>query len=208
MKAALVFSVLLLLGAASAQAQQNNEPRPNGLIRGILIDQGGQPAKQIGLTAEPVGVPLAAALPHTKTNDAGEYRFENISWSEKFTVYADDEEAGYDSFSTGPAGPQGKSKTPEVELTPEHPEAELKVLLPPRAGFVHIHLTNRKTGSDIRTMRVALMLQENPTSPVLTMSCDSNHTILIPPEKNLLLHITSDGFRSGAKVWEKDCRYV
>ena len=44
-------------------------------------------------------------------------------------------------------------------------------------------------------MRVALMLQENPASPVFTMSCYSNHVILVPPDKNLLLHVTSDGFR-------------
>jgi hypothetical protein len=39
------------------------------------------------------------------------------------------------------------------------------------------------------------MPQESPASPVLTMSCYSNHVILIPPDKNLLLHITSGGFR-------------
>jgi hypothetical protein len=30
---------------------------------------------------------------------------------------------------------------------------------------------------------------------LFTMSCNSNKAILIPPEKNLLLHISSDGFR-------------
>jgi hypothetical protein len=82
-----------------------------------------------------------------------------------------------------------------VELTPEHPEAELQVLLPSKAGFIQVHLTNRETGAGISAMRVALMLQENPASPVFTMSCYSNHVILVPPDKNLLLHVTSDGFR-------------
>jgi hypothetical protein len=44
-------------------------------------------------------------------------------------------------------------------------------------------------------MRVALMPTENPVSPLFTMSCYSNHVILIPPDKSLLLHISSDGFR-------------
>lgn len=190
MKIALVFVGLLLLAAASTQ--QNDESHPKGVIHGIAIGQNGQPAKRIGLTAEPLGVGLGAVLPHTRTNDAGEYRFENVPWWGRYTVYADDEDAGYSSFSTGPAG---DSKPPEVEIAPEHPEAEMTVMLPPKAGFIQIHLTNHKTGADISAMRVALMPQESPASPVLTMSCYSNHVILMPPDKSLLLHITSDGFR-------------
>ena len=190
MKTALVFVGLLLLAAASAQ--QNDEPRPKGLIRGIAVGQDGQPAKQIGLTAEPLGVGLAAKLPHTRTNDAGEYRFENLPWWGKYMVYADDEDAGYSSFSTGPSG---GVLTPVVELEPEHPETELQILLPEKAGLIQVHLTNRGTGAGISAMRVTLMLRENPALPVFTMSCYSNHVILIPPDKDLLLHITSDGFR-------------
>ena len=190
MKSALVFVGLFLLAAASAQ--QNDEPHPKGVIYGIAIGQDGQPAKRIGLTAEPLGVALGAKLPHTRTNDAGEYRFENIPWWGRYTVYGDDENEGYSSFSTGPAG---DSPSPEVELKPEHPEAELRVLLPPRAGFIQIHLTNQRTGAEISGMRVALMLPESSASSFFTMSCASNHVILIPPDEDFLLHISSDGFR-------------
>jgi hypothetical protein len=186
-KTALAFVGLLLLAAS---AQQNDEPHPKGVIFGIAIGQDGQPAKQIGLTAEPLGVGLGAVLPHTRTNDAGEYRFENVPWWGRYTVYGEDENEGYSSFSTGPAG-----SPPEVEITPEHPEAELKVLLPPKAGFIQIHLTNQKTGAGISGMRVALMPTESPASPLFTMSCYSNKVILIPPDRSLLLHISSDGFR-------------
>ena len=131
-------------------------------------------------------------LPHTKTNNVGEYRFENVPWWGKYTVYPDDEDAGYSSFSTGPAG---DSNAPGVEVTPEHPEGELNVVLPPKAGFIQIHLTNQKTGAGISAMRVALMPEEKPVSPVFTMSCSSTQVVLIPPDKNFLLHVTSDGFR-------------
>jgi TonB family protein len=194
MKTALVFVGLLLL--ATAGAQQHNEPPPKGVIYGIAIGQDGQPAKGIVLTAYPLGVPLGTALPATRTNETGEYRFENLPWWGRYTVYAEDEDAGYSSFSTGPAG---NSHPSEVELTPEHREAEFKVYLPPRAGFLQIRLTNRKTGVGISAMRIALMLAENPASQFFSMSCYSNHVILIPPEKHLLLHVTSGGFQE----WEQ-----
>ena len=142
-KTTFVFVGFMLL--AAAVAQQHDEPRPNWVIYGIALGQDGQPTKGIGLTASPLGVGLAAVLPHVRTNDAGEYRFANIPWWGKYTVYAEDEDAGYSIFSTG----AGRSEPSEVELTPEHREAELKVYLPPRAGFVQIHLTNRRTGGGI-----------------------------------------------------------
>jgi len=190
MKANFVFVGFLLLAAAVGQL--HGEPRPNGVIYGIAISQDGQPAKGIGLTAWPLGVGLAAKLPHTKTNDTGEYRFENLPWWGRYTVYAEDEDAGYSSFSTLPAG---DSHLSEVELSPEHREAELKFYLPPKAGFLQVHLTNRRTGVGISEMEVSVMTMENPESPLFTMSCYANHVILVPPDKNLLLHLTSDGFR-------------
>jgi hypothetical protein len=189
MKRTLFFIAFLLL--TTAMAQQQNDARPNGVIFGIVIGQDGQPAKGIGLTAYPLGVALGAVLPHTTTNDAGEYRFDKLPWWGRYTVYAEDEDAGYSSFSTGTGG----SQPPEVEVTPEHREAEIKVYLPPKAGFLEIHLTNRRTGAVISGMRIAVMPMDKPASPLFTMSCYSTRVILIPPDKNLLLHVTSDGFR-------------
>src|SRR5437899_2483390 len=160
MKAALVFAGLILL--ATAGAQQHDESHSKRVIYGIAIGQDGRPAKGIGLTADPLGVALGAVLPHVKANDTGEYRFENLPWWGRYTVYAEDEDAGYSSFSTG--RPAGYIQSAEVEVTPAHREAELTVYLPAKAGFLQIHLTNRKTGTAISAMRVALMAAENPVS--------------------------------------------
>lgn len=189
MKTSFAFFGFLLL--TSAAAQQHVEPQAKRVIYGIAVGQDGKPAGGIGLTACPLGVPLATRLPHTKTNDNGEYRFESLPWWGRYTVYADDEEAGYSDFSTGPAG---DGHPPEVEITPEHAEAEFKLKLPPKAGFLQIFLTNRRTGAGISGMRVAVMPMEKPESPLFTMSCYSNRVVLVPPDKNLLLHVTSDGF--------------
>jgi hypothetical protein len=189
MKAMLVFVGLSLFAAVVAKQQRESDA--NGVIHGTVVGQDGKPAKGIGLDAYPLGVGLGAKVPHTKTNDVGEYRFEQIPWWGKYSVYAEDEGAGYSLFSTG----EGHTDPQEVELTPDHPEAEMKVYLPPKAGFLHIRLTNRRTGIGISDMRVTLAPMESPEEGVFSTSCFSNRVILIPPDRNLLLHVASDGYR-------------
>lgn len=190
MKTKFIFPCLLLLAVVTAQQRQR--PALKGTIYGIVVGQDGESAKGLGLTAKPLGVALDTALPHTKTNDKGEYRFENLPWWGRYTVYANDEEAGYSNTSTGPAG---SSHPAEVEITPEHSKAEFNVSLPPKAGFIEIHLTNRRNGAAISGMVVAVTPLEKPESPLFTMSCYSDHVILVSPDTNLLLHVKSDGFR-------------
>ena len=92
-------------------------------------------------------------------------------------------------------GSAGDSHPAEVEISPEHPKAELSFTLPPKPGFIRIHLRNGKTGEKISAVNVAVILMETPESPLLTMSCDSDLAIFVPPDTNLLLHVKSDGFR-------------
>jgi len=186
-------AMILVLLFATAIAQQDTPA--NGVIYGVLIGQDGQPSKGIGLTAEPLGVATVSVLPHTSSDDTGHYRFERLPWWGRYTVYADDENAGYSSISTGPAG---KRHIPEVKITPQHPRAEFTVYLPPKAGFLSIHLRNRKTGAAISNMEITVMAAQRPEALVFSEGCSSDHVILLPPDKNLLLHVTSKGFQEWA----------
>jgi hypothetical protein len=94
------------------------------VINGVAIGKDGRPAKGIGLTACPLGVALGAMLPRVAANDKGEFLFENLPWWGRYTVYSEDEDAGYSMFSTGSAGEEQPS---EVEITREHPEAKFNV---------------------------------------------------------------------------------
>jgi len=190
MKPKIAFACLLMLTAALAQ--QHDSPPPNGTIYGIAVGQDGQPAKGIVLQAQPLGVALAAKLPRTTTNERGEYRFVNLPWWGRYTVCAEDEEAGYSTFSTGCVG---QSQPPEVEITPERREAELRVYLPPKAAFLRVNLSNRKTGAAIPAMRVVVTSSGNPPSLIFSMSCYSTKVVLLSPDKDVLLHVSSDGFR-------------
>lgn len=194
MKMLSVFLGLVLFSGAAAQDQ----PVPKRVIYGVVVTSVGEPAKGLNLKAMPLGVELDTALPHAQTNDKGEYRFENLPRWGKYTVYADDEEAGYSSYSTGPVG---NNRPQEVEITPASPKAEFNLSLPPQAGFIQIRLTNRRTGGTVKAMTIAIAPSEKPdarlfTDPrVFTMNCSSDHVISVPPDQNLLLHVKSDGFR-------------
>jgi hypothetical protein len=115
--------LLLVAGLVSlpALAAQNQVPSPNkGAIYGTAIAPDGTPAKELTMNAQPLGVVLAMALPWTKTNELGAYRFERLPLG-RYTVDAEDKAAGYSNFTTSVGGP---GPPPEVELTAEHPEAE------------------------------------------------------------------------------------
>lgn len=183
---------LILLVAVLGLAQQQEQPAANGVIYGAVISEGGKPAKGLVLTARPWGTAVNGGLPRTRTNNAGEYRFNKLPRWGKYIVYADDEKVGYSRTSTGPIG---DTHPTEIEITPEHPEAEFNLYLPPKAGFIRIHLTNRTTGSAIRQiMTVWVSPMEKPAPGLFTMSCYSDHVILVPPDQNLLLHVKADGF--------------
>jgi hypothetical protein len=192
MRMLFVFFGLLSVSAAVAQNQARS---PNiGVIYGTVTAQNGLPAKGLILNAEPLGVVLGMALPWTKTNDTGAFRFEDLPLG-RYTVFAEDEEEGYSSFSTGVGG----GHPPEVELTAEHSEADFNFRLPPKAGFLLFHLTNQRSGASISGVEVTVMLAGNPPKFIFGGGCSSSRAVLVPSDEHLLLHVKSWGFRE----WDK-----
>lgn len=166
-----------------------------GLIFGHVVDQNGQPAKGIGLEALPLGVALGTVLPRSKTDENGNYRM-GVPWWGRYTVFAEDLDAGYSIFATGTSDPGHPA---EVTISPGHPRGEFNFRLPPKAGFLHFHLTDRRTGAPIDGILVSMFLKEQPTKPVYSGSSYANKPILVPSEEDLLIHVTSQGY----KEWQQ-----
>lgn len=137
--------LLILLTTAAILARQDEEPQRTGVIYGIVIARDGQPAADLHVAAEPQGVPIATKLPGTKTDSAGRYRFEKLQLG-RYSVFAQDEEARYPGNRTSFYDSEAPAR--EINLTAEHPEAEFRVDLPPKAGFLQIHLTDRTTRTE------------------------------------------------------------
>ena len=83
---------------------------------------------------------MHTVLPHTKSNDMGEYRFERVDGGEIRGLRGRRPILQYQHWA------RGQRNVHEVKITPDHPIAEFTVNLPPRAGFLRIHLTDEKQG--------------------------------------------------------------
>ncbi len=139
---------------------------------------------------------LATALPTTKTDREGRFQIGMLPWWGRYTVYASDIEAGYSVFATRF---QDSETIQEVTIIQEHPEAEFNFRLPPPAGFLHVHLTNDKTGEAIPGIFYKICPAERPDQYLISGSSGSARPILVPPDKDLRLHIESEGF----KEWDQ-----
>jgi hypothetical protein len=138
-------------------------------------------------------------LPTTRADINGKYRFDNLSSWGAYTVHADDEKAGYSEYSTGlvrdiPTGPGVYGRIAQIILSLQQPEAEFNFRLPPKAGFLHIHLTSRSTGAPIAVLDIKVTSQDEPDRFNFSEGCLSDRVILLPPDKDLRVHISSAGF--------------
>lgn len=115
----------------------------------------------------------------------------------RYTVYAEDEAAGYEMVNAGLI--DLSSKIEEVTLSPQYAEAELDLRLPPKAGFLEIHPSNKETGAAITEVEIQVLLPEKPGWPVWSRWCPSNCVIPVPPGKDVLLDVTCPGFREWAE---------
>lgn len=194
MARAFILLTLVCSTTFPATAQGYGSPKQEevatiGMIYGTALDLLGQPAKQIGLTAHPLDAASGAILPHTRTTNDGSYQL-SIQWWGRYTVSAEDESVGYSYFSTG----VGQNEPRDVTLSPEMPQAALNLVLPPRGGFLDIHLTSNKLGELIKDLMV--QIQTAPSGDVFFSSrSDSSRPVLVPSNKGLFLHVSSGGFR-------------
>lgn len=176
----------LLLVAVSA-IPQNGIPQRKGVIYGVVVDENNQPAKGIGITAAgPRGTAMSSRLPAAITDQNGHYRFVNLFWG-TYNVYVEDWDAGYLVFTN--------SEFHEVSISSAQPEVEFNFRLPSKAGFLDFHLTNRKTGEEIGGIEVTIMLPSDPQRVVNSVSQPGNRPVLVAPDRDLLIHVTANGFK-------------
>lgn len=167
-----------------------------GVIHGVVLGQDGQPVGGVNVVLYPLGVGLGVALPHSTTDQRGEYRFVQVC-SGTFSVFVKDNQAGYPQSSPYLYQFLYGRRAPEVKITDTILDAPLAVNLPPKPVQLQLHLSNSRTkekivGADIeekvsRKRRVKVHSEGS-------ILADTEPAFLLAPDKDVFLHITSKGF--------------
>lgn len=172
-------------------------------IYGVLIGQDGKPAKKITLAALLIcpadRKPCRISGSHAVSDQNGEFRFSRVGVG-RYAVFADDREAGYGYAGSGADDPR---YTGVAEITPEHPAAELRLFLPPQAGFLDIRLTDQSTGAEVSTVTVSVALADNANVNRSQTTFDRSNCelfghnlcyVLIPPDTQVTVRVSSPGY--------------
>ena len=190
--------VLLLLAFPATARPCFEDPHAKGVVHGVVLQQNGEPAGNFTAILDMPGISLSYVLPRRKTNDRGEFRFEHLCPG-RFAVLVENDAAGYPFVSAGWYHILYGRLIPEVRITKSKFDAELVVTLPPKPAQMHVNLVNRKTKEKIAESEIELIV--DGTESVKTycdtaesMTCDSPPYFLVPPDRDVLLHVTSNGF--------------
>ncbi len=193
--------VALFFGCCAFGQTHGGKPQESaaeckGVVHGTLFGQDGKPWGGINLILDPPG-DLSYMLPHTKSNDRGEFRFEEVC-NRTWGVFVQDVQAGcpdcgryMNKFLYG-------SIPPDLKITDTNLDVRVDVHAPPKPGTLIMHLVNGTTKTAIprgeleirvnRKRRVELSCGESAD-----FTCDGG-TFTVPPDIAVKVHIRAKGF--------------
>jgi len=194
-KLALVLILLLDVRVHAQSAIQG--PTCDGVIRGAVFDRSGQRATGITVVGWPLGVDLGAMLPRVMTDQAGDYRFEHVCRG-RYTVIVEDKKAGYPYASPLMNEFLYGVRAAVVKVTAKHPQVELRVNMPPKPGLMQIHVSDGEKKTAVLQFTVKLSVPRQRRTHFLAIEFKQdvrNDEIQVPPDKNVICHVTAEGFR-------------
>ena len=184
--------VYLAFGLAISSAAQTVD---SGSICGTVLDENGQPARNVLITAVYIG-PHSGMYPATRSDDSGHYCLVNVPYGDNAPA-ADDPRRGYPNPQWGfYAGDISKSNPSGVaHLTAEHPRATIDIRIPYKAAFLTLHLIDAITGKPQTNLFYKLSIQADPQRGYISGSRDAEDPLLLPPNENVLLKASAPGYR-------------
>ncbi len=200
----LFLAIVPFLFAFSASGQRHLQgPECKGVVHGFVLGPNGERVSSLDVTLYPLGVDLAVLLPHMKTDQRGEYRFEHLC-SGRYSVFVTDTDAGYPYSSPYLNQFLYGGRIPEVKITDKHSDALLPVKLPPKLpARLRIRTANSKTKARLVEFEVRLKISRNRRvsySCNESSPCDSEPFLLLPPDQDVLMRVTAKGFHEWKDV--------
>jgi hypothetical protein len=185
-----VASILLTLSVLLIHAQTTGQAHPDGRILAIVMNEGGNPIQQAKVWAQVANRPTIGALRFVETDADGRSEIDRLEF-ETFNVFAMKEDEGYPDIEFAF---YGEGVPHMVSLSPEQPAANVVLKLGPKAGVLTGSVTDKVTG---KAIGAGFMLRraKNPTN-FLSRSGASNCRLPLPPETEITLEVSADGYET------------
>ena len=182
-----LLSVLLLAISFSARAQ-NSEIR-EGIIRGVVLDEFGNPLSGAKVHAELKGVPMAKAIHFVASDPSGCFVIDSLEFG-TYYVEAMKEEVGYGGF---PWSFFNDRPLPIVQISVQNRIVDVVVRLSPKAGILTGTIRDALTGKPIDSAGFDLV-QVKDRSKWMGTGVSSQFRVLIPSSKEIELRVSAPGY--------------
>lgn len=189
----MIAALVPLTSQQSARQHADSQHAEAGLIDGTVVYSDGKPVNAATAYATPLGRPLAAIIPHDKTNEAGHFAIRiPASWFGRFAVTAKKEDEDYPEMNQFYSN--GKFQT--VTLTLRDPHATVTIRLGPKAGVLLGAVIDAVTGAALNPC-VELRRASNPGN-LLSGSglIHRNYRLLIPSDAGVFVKIWLDSYEA------------
>ncbi len=186
---------LLLLASLPTFPQTADSSQPEGTISGSVLDEHGQPFKDVTVCSYMIGAPSGSKeargdCPVT-TDEAGQFRIDHMAMG-TFGVEAIKPEDGYIAFA-------GTSVKKMVTLTPSQSAATVALMLGPKPGVLLPSVKDKLTGQPIISFQLSWeIVDANNPNRHSSGGQDITQGIkraIVPPEKYLFLTISAAGYK-------------
>jgi hypothetical protein len=162
----------------------------NGLIDGIVTYENGKPVTGATVSAEPIGRPLLAVIPHDTTNQIGQFKIEiSRDWFGPFVVSAEKESEGYADMNRFYGG-----KFEFVTLTTHHRSASVAIRLGPKAGI--LIGTVSEAGTEVPLNAGLVLWHSQESENVFVKSLPAKYRVLIPSNTDVLMKVCDKRHKS------------
>jgi hypothetical protein len=165
-----------------------------GSVCGTVLDENGQRAKDIVVTAVYLGA-HSGPSPASRSDESGHYCLVNVPYGDNAPA-ADDPKHGYiPQYGFYASEIHKKEATNVAHLSAEHPQATINFRIPYRAAFLTIHLIDAITGKPQSALFYKLRVQTDPQRRYMFGSQGATDALLLPPNENVLLKVSAPGYR-------------
>lgn len=190
--AALVFGCASACTGGRGQVEAPQPEQPTGLIRGIVVNEKGQPVDGAQVSAGLVGVPDGRGRRFVGSGPRGRFALDRLAWGE-YAVCARKEA---DSYPSQCWNFYDDGRIFKATLSLGAPVADVVVVVGPKAGVLSGSVKDATTGAPVPAS-LQILRRNSPMPFIVSQSVPPQFSVLIPPESDLDIEVRAPGYR----VW-------